>query len=166
MGKPYKYFLCFTVICLSCILGFSCSANYDSPKTETKNVSKQKLVDKDIKYMVRVSINDDTKKKPVHAKAEIWFKGLGSWFFKNELKYGGTVKNLGKCSSNKIVNLIIYPDSRKGKEISIPIKMNSEMNPNGSPRDMITIDFSDKYFIVFGLPIKEANGKFELKYKR
>ncbi|MFA7123371.1 MAG: hypothetical protein WC212_04980 [Candidatus Delongbacteria bacterium] len=164
MDKPYKHLLSFTVICLFCIFGFSCSGNYDSQKT--KNVTKTKVVDTDIEYMVRVSINDDTKMKPIHDKAEIWFKGLGSWFFKSELKSGGTVKDLGKCSSDKTVNLMIYPNSREGEEISIPIKMNSEMNPNGSPRDMITIDFSDEYFTVFGLPVKEANGKFELKYNR
>lgn len=61
---------------------------------------------------------------------------------------------------------MVYPDSRNGKEFAVPFMMTDEMNPEGSPRDMITVDISDTEITVFGLPIKETTGKSELKYKR
>ena len=117
-------------------------------------------------YMVRVAVNDDTERKPVHAKAEIWFRGHGSWWLKPELKYGGTFKNLGARPSGAVQTLIIYPESRDGKELKVPYMMTDAMNPKGSPRDMISVDISDTEITVHGLPIKAATGKFELKYKR
>lgn len=117
-------------------------------------------------YMVRVAVNDDTQRKPVHPKAEIWFRGHGSWWLKRELKYGGTVKNLGSRPSGAQQTLIIYPESRDGKELKVPYMMTDKMNPKGSPRDMISVDISDTEITVHGLPIKAASGKFELKYKR
>ena len=50
--------------------------------------------------------------------------------------------------------------------MKVPYMMTDEMNPNGSPRDMISVDISDTKITVHGLPIKAATGKFELKYKR
>jgi len=116
--------------------------------------------------MVRVAINDDTKRDPVNSKAEIWFRGYGSWWLKPELKYGGTFKNLGSRLCNIKQILHIYPDSRNGKELQVSYMMTKKMNPKGSPRDMINVDISDTQIKVYGLPIKAANDKFELIYKR
>ena len=116
--------------------------------------------------MVRVAVNDDTQRNPVHLRAEIWFRGHGSWWLKPELKYGGTLKNLGTRPSGTQQTLIIYPESRSGKELKVPYMMTDEMNPKGSPRDMISVDISDTEITVHGLPIKAATGKFEVKYKR
>lgn len=117
-------------------------------------------------YMVRVSVFDDTSSNPVHPRAEIWFREHGSWWLKPELKYGGTVKNLGTRPSGTQQTLIIYPESRAGKELKVPYMMTDKMNPKGSPRDMISVDISDTEVAVHGLPIKAASGKHELKYKR
>lgn len=131
-----------------------------SPRAEQKTRGSGKP------YMVRVAVNDDTKRNPVHSKAEIWFRGYGSWWLKRELKYGGTFKNLGTRPSGKKQSLIIYPESRKGKEIKVPYMMTDKMNPKGSPRDMISVYISDTEITVRGLPIKAATGKYKLKYKR
>ena len=58
--------------------------------------------------MVRVAVWDDTDKKPVDEKAEIWFRGYGSWWLKPELKYGGTFKNLGRRPSGEkqVLNIL------------------------------------------------------------
>ena len=66
-------------------------------KANSKQASKPKDVTKGSgqPIMVRVAVWDDTQKKPVHAKAEIWFRGHGSWWLKSELRYGSTAKNLG-----------------------------------------------------------------------
>lgn len=116
--------------------------------------------------MVRVAVNDDTQRKPVHARAEIWFRGHGSWWLKPELKYGGTFKDLGSRPSGTQQALTIYAESRTGTELRVPYMMTDKMNPNGSPRDMISVDISDTEITVRGLPIKAATGKCELKYKR
>ena len=107
-----------------------------------------------------------SKKNPVHSKAEIWFRGYGSWWLKRDLKYGGSFKNLGTRPSEVKQMLTIYPESRDGKELKVPYLMTDKMNPKGSPRDMISVDISDTEVIVYGLPIKAATGKFEVKYKR
>ena len=89
-----------------------------------------------------------------------------SRWLKPELRFGGTFKDLGTGPSGTEQTFIIYPDSRDGKELKVPYMMTDEMNPNGSPRDMISVDISDTKITVHGLPIKAATGKFELKYKR
>jgi hypothetical protein len=120
----------------------------------------------DKSFVVRVAVNDDTKGKPVHPKAEIWFPDHGSWLLKSELRYGGTFKDVGPFPSGTRQTLIIYPDSREGKELTVPYMMTDEMNPKANPRDMISIDFSDTEITVFGLPIKAATGSLELNYPR
>jgi len=137
-------------------------------KANPKQASKPKDVTKGSSQpiMVRIAVWDDTQKKPVHAKAEIWFRGHGSWWLKPELKYGSTVKNLGTRPSGSQQTLIIYPESRSGRELKVPYMMTDDMNPKGSPRDMISVDISDTEVTVHGLPIKVATGKFEMKYKR
>jgi len=140
-------------------------------KQEPKSVTVKQKPMKTPQYsgqpmMVRVSVNDDTQTRQVHAKTEIWFRGYGSWWLKRELKYGGTVKNLGTRPSGIKQTLIIYPESRDGKELKVPYMMTDEMNPKGSPRDMISVDISDTEITVHGLPIKAASGQFEMKYKR
>jgi len=126
--------------------------------------SKQKILAND--YMVRVAVWDDTKSRPVHSRAEIWFRGVGSWWLKPEMKYGGTSKDLGVRPKGIEHTLIIYPESRNGKEIKVPYMMTDKMNPKGSPRDMIQVSISDTTITVNGLPIKAATGTFELKYPR
>jgi len=44
--------------------------------------------------------------------------------------------------------------------------MTDKMNPNGSTRDMITINITDNEISVYGYPIEAANGNIELKYRR
>ncbi|MFW6026817.1 MAG: hypothetical protein ACOCRX_10795 [Candidatus Woesearchaeota archaeon] len=128
------------------------------------NINTVKSATTDI--MVRVAVYDDTKNNSVNDKAEIWFKGYGSWWLKPELEFGATVEKLGKKPSGIKQTLYFYPESRDGKEIKIPYKMTNEMNPDGSVRDTINISIKDKEIVVDGLPIKEATGDYEVKYKR
>jgi len=151
----YKKKLIITSILLLIIIitGFAPSNN-NIVKSATKNI------------MVRVAVYDDTKNNPVNEKAEIWFKGYGSWWLKPELEFGSTVEKLGEKPSGIQQTLYFYPESRDGKEIRIPYKMTNEMNPDGSVRDTINISIEDEEIVVDGLPIKEATGDFEVKYKR
>ncbi len=139
---------------------------YVGPITNTPSESKGNSKNGGQLIMVRVSVWDDTQRKPVNTRAEIWFKEYGSWWFKQELEYGGTVKDLGLRPSGIPQTLFIYPDSRSGIELKVPYMMTDEMNPKGSPRDMISVYISDSEISVVGLPIEAATGKYELKYRR
>jgi len=116
--------------------------------------------------MLRVVVYDDTVKKPISEKAEIWFKGHGSWWLKRELKFGGTDKLLGRRPIGEKDHVFLYVDGRKKKEIKIPIQMTSEMNPNGSHRDSLIINIGDKEVEVIGFPLEAAMGKTSTKFKR
>ena len=173
----YKKYLFITLILLLIIMISGCAASnkntVKSTTTETSTNQNKVIKDKakgaeekSINMMVRVAVYDDTKNKPVNDKAEIWFKGYGSWWLKPELEFGGTVKKLGTKPSGTKQILYFYPESRDGQEIRIPYKMNNEMNPDGSVRDTINISIKDKEIVVNGFPIKEATGDSEVKYKR
>lgn len=116
--------------------------------------------------MVRVQVYDNTERKPLADKAEIWFRGHGSWWLKPDTRYGAAVKNLGRRELGKKDTIALYPDGRGGQEIMIPFTMTSEMNPNGSARDSIIITISDNEVEVVGLPVKAATGDAEMKVKR
>lgn len=115
---------------------------------------------------VRVAIWDETVNRPVHNKAEIWFRDHGSWFLKRELEHKGTFKVLGKRPADEEIEpLYFYPEGRKlgpdGRElyeIKIDYRMTKEMAPKGSPRDTIRITFYDDHYRIEGLPIKAATG--------
>lgn len=116
--------------------------------------------------IVRVVVNDDTKSNPVDPKTRIWFKGFGSWWLKREMEYGGTFKRLGTRPSGLEQVLNFYRNADDASELLIPYMMTDEMNPDGSHRDSITLDFTDTEIKAYGLPIKAATGKIELKYTR
>jgi len=117
-------------------------------------------------YMVRVGVHDDTDKRPLHSKAEIWFRGRGSWWIKTPTKFGSAVENLAEREPNVKDTIHIYPDGRDGKEITVSIMMTAEMIPKGSTRDSLTIEISDTEVTVYGLPLKAATGEYEKKFKR
>ena len=117
-------------------------------------------------YAVKINVNDDTDKNPVHSRAEIWIRGHGSWFLAPKLKYGGTTKTFSGFKLGEKHEMFIYPDSRNGKEMKISFMLTKEMNPQGSARDALTIDIGDESVSVHGLPIKAASGEFEIKIKR
>ena len=96
---------------------------------------------------VRVIVFDDTVKKPIPRRAEIWFRGLGSWWLSRDTG----PKTLGPREIGQLLEgddtLVIYPNGRgsndEGRRIDVPIKLTTEMNPEGSPRDAVTIEISD-----------------------
>ena len=117
-----------------------------------------------------VIVFDDTDKRPLPSKAEIWFRGNGSWW----LSSGSNRQTLGPRPIGKNLKgdntVVIYPDGRKsddtGQRINVPIKLTSDMNPDGSTRDAVTIEISDEKVVAFGLPVKAATGKTSKTYKR
>jgi hypothetical protein len=110
---------------------------------------------------VRIGVFEDTDKKPLPKKAEIWIRGLGSWWIARE-----NVKNVADREVGSTDTMFIYPDGRSGKELSVKFKMTSDMCPQGCARDLISVAISDTHVTVNGTPIKAANDKFEVKLKR
>jgi len=119
---------------------------------------------------VRVIVFDDTVKKPIPRRAEIWFRGLGSWWLSRDTG----PKTLGPREIGQLLEgddtLVIYPNGRgsndEGRRIDVPIKLTTEMNPEGSPRDAVTIEISDTVFTIGGLPVKAANQSKEIVIPR
>jgi len=110
---------------------------------------------------VRVAVFYDTEKSPLPQKAEIWIRGLGSWWIAKE-----NVRNVPGREVGATDTIFVYPDGRSGKELSVPFKMTDEMCSQGCARDLISVDISDTHVVIHGTPIKAANGEFEVKLKR
>lgn len=110
---------------------------------------------------VRVVVWDDTEKKPLPGKAEIWIRGLGSWWIAKE-----DMKNVADREIGAIDTIYVYPDGRSGKELKVSFKMTAEMCPQGCARDLISVEVSDTEVAVGGTPIKAAKEKSEVKSSR
>jgi len=120
--------------------------------------------------MVRVVVFDDTEQHPMDPKAEIWFRGAGSWWLSQDTG----PRTLGPRDIGQLLEgddaLVFFPDGRgDGEErqrIVIPMKLTPELNPEGSVRDSVTIEVSDESVEVYGIPIKSAVGTLEVKVPR
>jgi len=110
---------------------------------------------------VRIAVFDDTEDAPIHERAEIWLRGLGSWWIAKE-----NVKNVPGREVGSVDTMFIYPDARGGNELSVKFKMTTEMCPQGCARDLISVAIQDSYVVVSGTPIEAANGEFEVKLRR
>ena len=117
-----------------------------------------------------VMVFNDTDKRPLPSKAEIWFRGQGSWWVKG----GSDRKTLGPRPIGKNLTgddtVVIYPNGRTsddaGQRIDVPIKLTTDMNPDGSTRDALMIEFTDDNVTVRGLPVKAATGETTKTYAR
>lgn len=151
-----RYMMILTVgVCLL-ILSSSVAKNSD---TAGAAIEENQIV-------VRVAVWDETEKNKLAEKAEIWFRGHGSWWLQQAAKNGGDVKDLGKRAAAETDKLFIYPDGRDGKEISVSIKMTESMCPNGCARDQIHVTITDSKVTVLGNPIKAANDEVEIEFER
>lgn len=110
---------------------------------------------------VRVAVFDDTEKSPLPQKAEIWIRGLGSWWIAKE-----NVRNVPGREVGATDTIFVYLDGRSGKELSVRFKLTDEMCSQGCARDLVSVDISDTHVVIHGTPIKAANGEFEVKLKR
>lgn len=110
---------------------------------------------------VRVAVFDDTEDEPLPQRAEIWIRGLGSWWIAKD-----TVKIVPGRDFGTVDTMFIYPDGRDGSELSVKFKITSEMCPQGCVRDMISVAVEDSYVVVSGTPIRAATEEFEIKLKR
>lgn len=134
-----------------------------------RNIKVESAVPRSADAMVRVRVWDDTDKIPIHDKAEVWFRGHGSWWLKAETRFGATAKNLGRRTIGVVFtgddSIQLYPAGRDAHEVNIPIMMTAEMNPEGSDRDAVDIIFSDGQIEVVGLPV-EAAGNTKITAQR
>jgi hypothetical protein len=110
---------------------------------------------------VRIGVFDDTENVPLPRRAEIWIRGLGSWWIAQE-----SVKNVPNREVGVLDTIYIYPDGRSGKELTAEFKMTAEMCPQGCARDLISVAISDTHVAVHGTPIRAATGEFEVKLDR
>lgn len=115
------------------------------------------------KSVLRVAVFDDTKSQKLPRKAEVWIRGLGSWWIQPECEDGGTLRIVDLQRNSD--QLSIFPDSREaGIEIKVPYEGVTD-NPS-NVRDMLRIEIGDDEVKVFGTPLKAATGSLELRFDR
>jgi hypothetical protein len=137
------------------------------------------LVDAGQQRMVRVAIADDTERRRISDKAELWLRGAGSVWLQqkcNRLRNGSLAcgpLDLGMRDVGQPLELYVYPDGRKldakGRETNqfkVPFRMTTDMCSQGCARDMITVVISDTTIEVDGAPIYAAGMKDGVKTKR
>lgn len=136
--------------CLGVVLLLGCT---ETPRPEPAPTS----------WKLRFAFADDTKQSPLDARAEIWIRGLGSWW----LREGETLQIVDGFSPSTEEVLHVYPGGRDtGPDIAVPYMVNEEMNPDGNPRDMIQIGINDELVWVFGTPLEAATGQLEYVFDR
>lgn len=120
--------------------------------------------------MVRVQVWVETENNPLHPKAELWFRGHGSWWLKPIEAMGGEAKSLGRRPVGRVVSgddaIQLYPEGREGEATNIPLKMTREMNPDGSDRDSLLIIFTDEAIEILGIPLEAAIGQVKVIVSR
>ena len=142
---------------LFCLSMFGCFGEEKSSPPQKLAQEKPTLL---TSMVLRIGIWDLTEDNPIHARAEIWIRGVGSKYLKRAPFL------VGKYPVGVKQEFFFYPESREGKELMISFMMTEDMNPNGSVRDTLWISFYDEEVEVSGRPITAATGKSELKFKR
>lgn len=145
------------VLGLICLFMFGCSDEEKSSPPKKIIQEKPTLLSNS---SLRIGVWDRTEDNPIHARAEIWIRGVGSKY----LKRAPFV--VGKFPVGMKQEFFFYPESREGKELIISFMVTEDMNPTGSVRDTLWISFYDEKVEVSGLPFTAATGKSELKFKR
>lgn len=103
------------------------------------------------------------------SKAEVWVKGMGSWFLNNDYNPNDQVNKFGLVSTktpelhtDQEYDLFFYPNGRDGKEISVKFKIDSNFCTQGCPRDAVSITVYKNEVRFFGRPIEEVYGEIEI----
>jgi len=109
---------------------------------------------------LRVAVWDLTENNPMHQRAEIWIRGIGSKFLKDSPFLAG------EYTPGSRYKAFFYPESRDGNEIIFYFAVTEDMNPNGSVQHSLWISFDDEEIKLYGTPIKAANEESELIFKR
>lgn len=142
-----------------------------SPKANKpieKPVTKKEQLPKN--FYVRIAYFNDTKEKPISNNCRMWIRGFGDFYpsRQKQWKFGGAlIEKAGPFDTKDEHVIYFYPDySDESREIKIPIKYSSGMNPNGSVRDMITIEIKPETIVFFGIPVKNANGQLTRTFNR
>lgn len=184
--RAFRFLLALTT--LSCLLGLSNEAEakdtdiirekalphqvteYTVKKTGKKTSHTVEGTDAETpgigKYAVRVTVYDDTKANPIPPRANIWFRGHGSWWLKQAANNGADTKILGNVNGGVVQRLVLYPEGENGKEIVIPYMKTQGMSKKPTPRYTLVMAFKDNEIVVYGDSIRAATGEFEISYPR
>lgn len=115
----------------------------------------------------QVSVWDQTENNPLPEKAEVWIRGVGSWWMHQEVvQYGGDTKEVEVPLAER-QNIYVYPDGREiGTEVEVAFQMTSEMCDDGCAKDVITINLTDTTVVAHGNPIEAAMGNYKEIFER
>ena len=121
-------------------------------------------------FWVRIAFFNDSKEKPLSRNCRVWIRGFGDFYPARQAdwQFGGTlIERAGPFATNSEHTIYLYPDySDERKEIVVPFRYSAEMNPEGSPRDMLMVAVKPDTIIFSGIPISSANGATKLVFDR
>lgn len=125
-------------------------------------------------FWLRIGFFNDSKEKPLSRNCRMWIRGFGDFWpvRQQDWRFGGTLIEkagpFGTGGTYGSENVIyFYPDySDESKVIRVPFKYSAEMNPEGSPRDMVTVAVGPKTIVFTGVAIKNATGRLQQAYDR
>ncbi len=99
--------------------------------------------------------NDTQSKAP--ANFEVVY---GSSSYKPTVANKSASGTLGPIPTGKAVNLVIYPDGRNGKRITVPIQISASMS-SGSEVDAVHVAVSDSQVRVLGNPVDNFDRSYD-----
>jgi len=116
---------------------------------------------------MRITVWDDTKQSPLGNRAEVWVRGIGSWWLYSKVtKFGSDFRDTPPQNVGYQDYVAVYADGRKaGQEIQVPYKITSEM-VSISARDMLEISITDDSVVARGIGYRNVSGQYKRSWPR
>jgi hypothetical protein len=100
----------------------------------------------------KIQVWDDTVSNPPGQRAEVWVRGMGSWF--PDLEFGADVKSgVGPFPVGSTQEVFVYPDGRDGAEVKVSVVVGSNLISD-SDRDAIIVEIGDTEVRVLGAAVQ------------
>ena len=106
---------------------------------------------------LKLNVWDDTQEQNLHNRFEIWTKGKGSWF--PDTSFGADNTTIGPYSTDDVLEIFVYPDSRDGNETSFNISITEETKSE-SDIDAITVVIEDTKITVTSRGLEGVEQEF------
>ena len=114
---------------------------------------------------LRLTVTDETNERPPADDAEVWVRGVGSWWI--DLESGSDVlEEAGPFRYDTTEgDIFAYPDGRDGVEIPVVVYF-AEDYKSASVRDMVTIEIHDRAVQISGTPVEAYHDEFTVSFDR
>lgn len=115
---------------------------------------------------LRLSAVDETDEHPPTDDAEVWIRGIGSWWVDMEdgsdvLEEAGPFERYDDTEGD----IFVYPDGRDGVEIPVVVYFDEDFQ-SGSDRDLLSIEIHDREVQIMGSPVEAYHDEFTVSLDR